>query len=677
VTTNVQRPSVLARGLPPDLDDVVLMALCKDPERRYQSSEQFAADIQRCLEGRPVSARESTFPYRAQRFIGRNALSVALAGVLAFALIGGLLVSLVQTHRARAERAAADAQRRIAVQERSAADTARGAEARQRDLAEQLRRSADEQRGIAETERDEAQHEARKADHRLHDIMQLAASTLFAGNQAIASLPGSLPARQQLVQTTLTYLQSLDKDAANDQEMQEALTEAYYKLALLQGDPRGPSMGDAASAEKSLHKAEEVLRPAYRRHPNDPGLMLRLIGVQGTLADLLFAQGRKDESVQMCVALVPVAHRLSQAKDCPVNCEMQEPVMENSLGVQLSASDPQRSLEFAQQGIVADRAIIERHPAEQEPRQGLGSLTSVAAQANKNLGHLDEAAKDFQTSIAIREELLRTDPNNRSIHRNLMVAYGNYAMLLGIPWSPNLGRFDDARIIAQKSVDIARAAAEAESGDVTARRDLATALARLGMVEPSRDATEASMRELSEAEQLATSLVAANAKSYDAAALLAQILAFKGHRLEQLGRQEEAGSAYQRSIDLLAPFVTDSRIGMSGDYIRIEEDRALLQIATGNTVGALNTAQGALASAQKYASTMPSADLKIATLGGAWAILAQVQATAQQFGTARQSAERAQSIWDSIHNPGLLTPYRSAIAANQTLLSEVPLTSRN
>jgi tetratricopeptide (TPR) repeat protein len=356
---------------------------------------------------------------------------------------------------------------------------------------------------------------------------------------------------------------------------------------------------------------------------------------------------------------------------------MQEPVMENSLGVQLSASDPQRSLEFAQQGIVADRAIIERHPAEQEPRQGLGSLTSVAAQANKNLGHLDEAAKDFQTSIAIREELLRTDPNNRSIHRNLMVAYGNYAMLLGIPWSPNLGRFDDARIIAQKSVDIARAAAEAESGDVTARRDLATALARLGMVEPSRDATEASMRELSEAEQLATSLVAANAKSYDAAALLAQILAFKGHRLEQLGRQEEAGSAYQRSIDLLAPFVTDSRIGMSGDYIRIEEDRALLQIATGNTVGALNTAQGALASAQKYASTMPSADLKIATLGGAWAILAQVQATAQQFGTARQSAERAQSIWDSIHNPGLLTPYRSAIAANQTLLSEVPLTSRN
>jgi len=98
----------------------------------------------------------------------------------------------------------------------------------------------------------------------------------------------------------------------------------------------------------------------------------------------------------------------------------------------------------------------------------------------------------------------------------------------------------------------------------------------------------------------------------------------------------------------------------------------LLQSATGDTAGALGTAQEALALAEKYASATPTIDLKIATLGGAWAVLARVQSTTQQISTARQSAEKAQTIWDSIHNPGLLTAYRAAIAANQVALSQTP-----
>jgi eukaryotic-like serine/threonine-protein kinase len=665
----LERPGQLPRGLPADLVDVVLMAMCIDPERRYQSAEQFASDIHRSLEGRPVIAREGTIRYRMQRFLARNALQVALAVVVASALIGGLLFSLEQTHRARLDRAAADAQSLIALQERVSADAARASEAMQRNAAERQRRIADEQRGIAEVERDEAKRETSKADQRLQDIMQLASSTLFAGNNAIASLPGSLPARQKLVQTTLTYLQTLEKDAANNKDMQDVLTEAYYKLALVQYDPHGPSMGDAASSEKSLHKAEETLRPAYQRRPDDPGLMLRLIEVRGALADLLFAQGRREESVQIYIGLLPVAHRLALAKGCSLNCETQEPVMENFLAIELSASDPARALEFAEKGITADRAVIARHPTEQEPLQGLGSLTSVAAQANRNLGHLGEAATDFQTSIAIREELLRADPGNHSIRRNLMVAYGNYALLLGMPWSPNLGRFGDARLFARKSVDIARTAVAADSGDVTAHHDLAVALARLGMIEPAEGEVEASMGELREAEQLANPLVTANTKSLEAATLLAQILAFEGHRFEQLGRLKEARAAYQRSLALLQPLVMEPKIGMSIEYIRAEEDLALLQAASGDETAAMSTARDVLASAEKYASATP---LKIAAQGGAWAVLARVEAKTQQLSAARESAEKAQADWESIHNPGLLTAYRAMIAANHVVLSELP-----
>ena len=54
-------PEKLSRSLRGDLDNIVLMALRKEPERRYPSVEQFAADIRRHLENQPVSATRDTF----------------------------------------------------------------------------------------------------------------------------------------------------------------------------------------------------------------------------------------------------------------------------------------------------------------------------------------------------------------------------------------------------------------------------------------------------------------------------------------------------------------------------------------------------------------------------------------------------------------------------------------
>jgi hypothetical protein len=66
--TAVRNPKLL-RG---DLDNIVLMAMRKEPERRYASVAQFMEDIKRHLEGLPVIARQDTFKYRASKFIQRN-----------------------------------------------------------------------------------------------------------------------------------------------------------------------------------------------------------------------------------------------------------------------------------------------------------------------------------------------------------------------------------------------------------------------------------------------------------------------------------------------------------------------------------------------------------------------------------------------------------------------------
>ena len=70
-----QNPKLL-RG---DLDQIVLMALRKEPERRYQSVEQFAEDIRRHLEARPVVARKDTLAYRSAKLIRRNPTLITAA----------------------------------------------------------------------------------------------------------------------------------------------------------------------------------------------------------------------------------------------------------------------------------------------------------------------------------------------------------------------------------------------------------------------------------------------------------------------------------------------------------------------------------------------------------------------------------------------------------------------
>ncbi|MFB3092823.1 MAG: serine/threonine protein kinase, partial [Dehalococcoidia bacterium] len=78
----------LHRQLQGDLDTIVLMALKKEPGRRYGSVEQFAEDLRRYAESLPVVARRDTVGYRARKFAGRHRVGVAMAVVLVVLLAG-------------------------------------------------------------------------------------------------------------------------------------------------------------------------------------------------------------------------------------------------------------------------------------------------------------------------------------------------------------------------------------------------------------------------------------------------------------------------------------------------------------------------------------------------------------------------------------------------------------
>jgi serine/threonine protein kinase/tetratricopeptide (TPR) repeat protein len=109
-------PEKLQRRLRGDLDNIVLMALRKEPQRRYRSVEALSEDIRRFLEGRPITARKATFWYRSTKFARRNALAVGAAATVFLLAIAFGVVTAVQSGRIarardRANREAATSQR--------------------------------------------------------------------------------------------------------------------------------------------------------------------------------------------------------------------------------------------------------------------------------------------------------------------------------------------------------------------------------------------------------------------------------------------------------------------------------------------------------------------------------------------------------------------------------------
>jgi tetratricopeptide (TPR) repeat protein len=99
------------RELRGDLDNIVLKAIAPEPARRYASAESLAEDVERYLNRRPVQARAGNWGYRAERFVARHRLAVALSALLALTVVAAAVGLTVQSRQARLE---AERSRRLA-----------------------------------------------------------------------------------------------------------------------------------------------------------------------------------------------------------------------------------------------------------------------------------------------------------------------------------------------------------------------------------------------------------------------------------------------------------------------------------------------------------------------------------------------------------------------------------
>ena len=97
----------VGRELRGDLDAIVMMALHKEPERRYQSALAMHDDVVRFRAGQTVSARPDGAAYRLKKFVRRNRAAVGAASVTVVALVAATVFSLGQAREAERQRDAA------------------------------------------------------------------------------------------------------------------------------------------------------------------------------------------------------------------------------------------------------------------------------------------------------------------------------------------------------------------------------------------------------------------------------------------------------------------------------------------------------------------------------------------------------------------------------------------
>ncbi len=405
-------PTKLSRQLNGDLDNIVLMALRKEPTRRYQSVEQFSEDIRRYLAGLPVVARKDTFSYRAEKFIRRHK-----AGVAAIMLLAVLTVALAV-------------------------------------LAVRLTR------------------ERQRAERRFAQVRTLANTFLFDFHDKIQLVPGTTEARAMVAKTALNYLDSLAQEAAGDPQLEWELAVAYQKVGDVQGDPWAPNLGYSQEAMQSYQKSLALAQKLNRNGNNDLK-MARLLAQGYFKLGMLQAQsGGKmaaHEALSQALTAAETLERQTHEEQDIIllqNCHIR------LSDTYLDTGDPVSALE----GYRRETRLAERRAAEfpgESAQYSLAMSYTRAPEAMISLGDVIEAVPYYRKSLAQMDELLSKHASEPRFLRARMITLIWLGNISGNPRFINQGDTQSAMQYYRQSFALAQQLSAIDPKNARARQDLA------------------------------------------------------------------------------------------------------------------------------------------------------------------------------------------------------------
>ena len=381
----------LRRALAGDLEKIVSKAMAKDPQVRYASVDEFAADVRRHLEGRPVHARPATFAYRAGKLFRRHNVAIPAGALAAILILAAAGVALF---------------------------------------------------------------EARRAERRFQDVRGLAHAVIFELHDAIAKLPGSTAARELLVRRALDYLENLSREASGDPGLAREVALGYEKIANVQGNLGESNLGLVTAAAASYQKSEAILARLAAAAPADISLRQDQLRVLYELAintagkgDYPNAMRMAKRSVEMAESVVrerpgdkealmslvaaksSLAGVLTDQQDYAAATALREQVLEltRSAGVQgynlaiaykrLGAlygvmgrlEDARKQYEEARR---IDEARVAAAPQDPRPKLDLSFDFSDLGWVHGRLRDYAAALASHRRALGLREDVASADPDN-------------------------------------------------------------------------------------------------------------------------------------------------------------------------------------------------------------------------------------------------------------------------
>jgi serine/threonine protein kinase/tetratricopeptide (TPR) repeat protein len=409
---------VSASQLRGDLDNIVLKALRKEPERRYQSVQEFAGDIRRHLTGLPVTATADTTLYRLKKFVKRHSVGVLAAGLVVATL---LVAASVTTWQA----------------------------------------------AVARRERD-------KAEHRFKQVRKLANTVLFEYHDAIAKLAGSTPLREKMIKDALEYLDNLAADNNDDASLQAELATAYEKVGDVQGNPYLANLGDQAGALASYNKALAIRAALERSAPGNPEIKYDLASVYEMIGDILWAKGDSSaarENYEQAFAIFNELERNGTTPDVGAVGNIY-----NRLGqTYQQAGDFDIAKEKYESSLNAIQALLAAEPGSADHRQGIAIALMKIGDVSYQQRKYPEASENYQRSFSILSELVNADPANTDLKRKMSLNLARLAVV-----EMKAADFSKAIEYGGQAVKIQKDIALVDPGNVQIQFDLADTLTNLG-----------------------------------------------------------------------------------------------------------------------------------------------------------------------------------------------------
>ena len=408
----------LARRLSGDLDDIILTALRKEPQRRYASTAEFSEDLRRHLEALPVLAQGDRWTYRASKFIRRHRVGVGAALLVAASLVGGIVATTYQ---------------------------------------------------------------ARRAERRFQIVRGLANTQLFELYSEMERLPGSMALRAATIRSVLRYLDDLAQDGSQDAGLDLEIAKAYERVGSLEGRTFTSNLGRSSQALSSYLKAITIFERLANRSELRSEAIRGLIDNHLHAAGMEALLGNPTAAAEHFKKASAIANEVSARGDVEIPPSTQLNLYLRLANNEYDRGSADGESAYYRKYLeVGQKWVAETHSAVAIGAliEGYRNLGSALARG----GDLVGARESYLRAQDAAEELVQRPGASEDQRSNLVAVYTALGDLLAAPDDPNFGDQAGAIAHYQKAAAIAERAAANDLQNVNARRVLASCDWRLGAI---------------------------------------------------------------------------------------------------------------------------------------------------------------------------------------------------